>query len=56
MTGATAATSTPVTRTYIVLCSVTYEDPVSKDRFMSNYRLTVTEKEGRYIVTKMDEK
>lgn len=56
VTGATAATSTPVTRTYIVLCSVTYEDPVSKDRFMTNYRLTVTEKEGRYIVTKMDEK
>ncbi|MDO3681821.1 conjugal transfer protein [Paenibacillus ehimensis] len=52
----TLAAPAAVGETYIVLCSVMYEDPISKDRFTSNYRLIVSEKEGRYIVSKMDEK
>lgn len=41
---------------FVVLCKVVFEDPQTKDHFNTNYRLDVTEKDGRYVVTKIDDK
>lgn len=40
---------------YIVFTDVLFEDPVSKDRFVTNYRLDVTQKDTRYVVSKIDQ-
>lgn len=39
---------------FIVFTDVLLEDPVSKDRFVTNYRLDVTQKDTRYVVSKID--
>lgn len=49
------ASAAPVVKDYIVLAAVVMEDPVSLERFTSNYRLSVVEKEGRYVVSQIDE-
>ncbi|WP_336766149.1 conjugal transfer protein [Paenibacillus sp. USHLN196] len=41
--------------TYIVFATVVLEDPVSEDRFVTNYRLDITQKDGRYVVSKIDQ-
>lgn len=41
--------------TYVVLATVVLEDPVSADRFVTNYRLDITQKDGRYVVSKIDQ-
>lgn len=40
---------------YIVFADALLEDPVSKDRFVTNYRLDVTQKDTRYVVSKIDQ-
>ncbi len=40
---------------FIVFSSVIFEDPQTKDQFNTNYKLNVIQKDGRYVVNKIDE-
>jgi len=40
---------------YIVHTTVMMEDPDTKDKYKTNYSLNVTQKDARYVVTKIDE-
>lgn len=40
---------------YIVRTTVIMEDPDTKDRYKTNYSLNITQKDARYVVTKIDE-
>lgn len=39
---------------YIVDCSVEFADPVSQSQFLTNYRLTVEQRDDHYVVTKIN--
>jgi hypothetical protein len=39
---------------YIVDCKVQFADPVSQSQFLTNYRLTVEQRDDHYVVTKIN--